>query len=236
HSVSVLINLGAGVFAPAVEHVVGLFPLGLALVDLDGDGGLDIAAALSAANAIGVLRSLGGGSFAPVQQHGVGWGPENIAAGDLTSDGRADLVVLCTDNGNALTVCINRGPSGGLPWTNLGYGVAGAAGVPALQGTGPLTPGSGGTLTLSEAAPSALSLLFASLDVGADPHWCGLLVPSLGGIHPAVVTGASGSVPLTWHSFPAGLSGQRLWIQWVVQDAGADCGVAFSNALRATVP
>ncbi|HZM00583.1 MAG TPA: VCBS repeat-containing protein, partial [Planctomycetota bacterium] len=42
------------------------------------------------------------------------------------------------------------------PWTDLGSGLAGVAGVPLLEGTGTLLVGSAGSLALSSAAPSVL--------------------------------------------------------------------------------
>ena len=47
-------------------------------------------------------------------------------------------------------------------WTDLGFGLAGVAGVPELAGTGTLVAGSAGALELVNAAPSAPALLFVS--------------------------------------------------------------------------
>jgi hypothetical protein len=49
-------------------------------------------------------------------------------------------------------------------------------------------------------------------------------------------TDGSGAIPLAWASWPGGLSGLSLYFQYAILDAGAVCGVALSNALRADVP
>ena len=49
-------------------------------------------------------------------------------------------------------------------------------------------------------------------------------------------TNGSGSINLGWAAWPAGLSGLELHFQYAIADASALCGVALSNALRASVP
>ncbi|MGQ0553485.1 MAG: hypothetical protein ACT4PU_09735 [Planctomycetota bacterium] len=121
-------------------------------------------------------------------------------------------------------------------WTNLGFALPGVAGEPLLAGTGPLTTGSPGTLTLGGAAPAALSVLFVGL-VGAPTHFkCGTLVPVPVAFELPIFTDGAGSIPLAWAAWPSGLSGLSLYFQYAMQDATAVCGVALSNALRADVP
>ena len=52
----------------------------------------------------------------------------------------------------------------------------------------------------------------------------------------SLFTNPGGSLPLAWPTWPGGLSGLSLYFQYAIQDAGAVCGVALSNALRADVP
>jgi hypothetical protein len=52
----------------------------------------------------------------------------------------------------------------------------------------------------------------------------------------SLFTNGAGAIPLQWPSWPGGLSGVSLYFQYAILDAGAVCGVAFSNALRAEVP
>jgi hypothetical protein len=122
------------------------------------------------------------------------------------------------------------------PWTNLGYALRGVSGPPLLVGTGALTPGSAGTLVLGNAAPSAYSVLFISLVGTPTPFKCGTLVPLPVALQLPLFTNGTGSIALGWASWPGVLSGLDLYFQYAIQDAGAACGVALSEALRADVP
>ena len=124
----------------------------------------------------------------------------------------------------------------GDAWTDLGSGLAGIAGIPALAGTGPLTPGSAGTLTLSGAAPSSPCALFASLVGTSAPFKCGTLVPVPVALQLVLATNGAGGLPLGWASWPSGLSGSSLYLQYAIADGAAVCGTALSNALRADSP
>ena len=127
-----------------------------------------------------------------------------------------------------------QGGSG--PWTDLGGGLAGVAGVPSLVGTGPLTVGSAGSLTLSSAAPSSTCALFVSIASTPAPFKCGTLVPVPVAIHLTLVTNGAGSLPLAWGSWPSGLSGASLFFQYAIADGAAVCGTSLSNAVRGDVP
>jgi len=121
------------------------------------------------------------------------------------------------------------------PWTDLGSGLAGVSGIPNLVGTGTLAAGSAGTLVLSNAAPSALSILFVSLASTPSPFKCGALVP-VPSVAEFLIPIGAGTIPLAWSAWPAGLSGASLYFRYAIQDAAAVGGVALSNALRADVP
>jgi hypothetical protein len=120
------------------------------------------------------------------------------------------------------------------PWTNLGFAHPGKYGEPLLVGTGPLTTGSAGTLTLYDAASAALALRFTALSSTPTPFKCGTLVPvPFLGAPVALSTSWGGELPSGWSSLPAGLSGLSVYFQFAIKDSAALCGVAFSNALRA---
>jgi hypothetical protein len=117
-------------------------------------------------------------------------------------------------------------------WADLGGGLAGSLGTPSLQGTGALSPGSPGSLEITQTPPSAGVLLFFSLiDVS---------VPFKGGVlqaYPPIaqyffVLGPSGlSIP--WTSWPSALHpGVEMYFQLAVQDPTAAKGVSLSNLLR----
>jgi len=124
----------------------------------------------------------------------------------------------------------------GGAWTDLGSGLAGVAGPPQLVGTGPLTAGSAGALTLSDAAPSSVCALFVSLSSAPAPFKCGTLVPVPVALQLTLATNGAGALPLAWGSWPNGLSGASLYFQYAIADGAAVCGTALSNALRADVP
>jgi len=131
---------------------------------------------------------------------------------------------------------LNSGTSA-ANWLDAGFALAGHAGkLPALSATGDLTPLSQGTVSLENAASSALTLVFGSPVAGYLPVKGGTLVPfpilsmmvsttdPLGGL----------VIPYTW---PAQVpSGQTLYVQAWVLDAGAVFGLAASNAILATAP
>jgi len=121
-------------------------------------------------------------------------------------------------------------------WTDLGSGLGGVNGVPLLDGTGTLAPGSAGSVQLSNARPSApawLALSFASTPV---PFRGGTLVPNPVAMHVRLTTDATGSVVLPFVT-PLGLPpGTHLYMQAVVLDHAAVQGVALSHALRGLTP
>jgi len=120
-------------------------------------------------------------------------------------------------------------------WTDLGSGLAGAAGLPGLTGMGTLA----GTCTLdlaltgaAEGSPTFLVVGFSELSA---PFLGGVLIPSpdlvLSGL-----TDSSGDL-LLGAMLPNGLpAGTSLFFQhWIVDDGGPS-GFAASNGLRATTP
>jgi len=122
------------------------------------------------------------------------------------------------------------------PWTQLQGGLAGAAGVPQLLGTGLLDAQTETSLALTGAAPLAPALLIAALQSTPVELKGGTLVafPWLAQV-PLATDGAGGiALVFPWpDGIPAGIT---LWFQALVQDAGAVQGVAISTALAAVTP
>jgi hypothetical protein len=121
-------------------------------------------------------------------------------------------------------------------WQDLGFGLAGTDGIPRFVGTGALTAGSPGNLTLAGAKPSALCQLHVSTSSTPVPFKQGTFVPYPPLFSILLFTSPSGtlSLPFTW---PGGVpSGASLWFQYSISDAAAVAGVALSNAIKATTP
>jgi hypothetical protein len=112
-TVSVLLNKtrdGAAklTFADPRTVLVGKMPEDLAVVDLNGDGLLDLITANAADDTVSVLQGKGDGSFQPQRTFTVGSEPLGVAVADLNGDGRPDLVTI-NRNENTLSVLFSNG-------------------------------------------------------------------------------------------------------------------------------
>jgi FG-GAP-like repeat/Calx-beta domain/Domain of unknown function (DUF4214)/FG-GAP repeat len=117
-TVSVLLNTtqpGSATpsFAPPQIFNVGVYPAGLALADVNGDGRPDIILLSVNAMDYGVsvlLNTTAPGaaaaSFAPQNQFPTGGRPTSLAIGDLNGDGKPDIVVA-EPNNSAVSVLLN---------------------------------------------------------------------------------------------------------------------------------
>jgi FG-GAP-like repeat/FlgD Ig-like domain len=83
-------------FNPAVTYPLGGKPEGGALVDLDGDGHLDLAVTSDNPNKIEFFKNRGDGTFAAptTRLMGNATGPEGLAPGDFNGDGVLDFAVV----------------------------------------------------------------------------------------------------------------------------------------------
>ncbi len=163
-----------------------------------------------------VLLGAGDGTFTSAGNYEAGNRPVFIAAGDLDRDGKLDAVVA-DDFGNAVSVLLNNTHS---PWSKLGSALLGSDGFPSLIGAGTLAPESPGTLTLSAAVPSSPAVLLLALASTPVPFKGGTLVPApvLSAI--PMTTSTTGTIPLAWSTWPAGLSGLAIFFQYAIQDGG----------------
>jgi hypothetical protein len=117
-SVAVLLGDGAGDFA--LPRFYGDIPEdctsgGLIVLDLNGDGILDLAASSSSHgqscspssdNAVVILAGRGDGTFGSPGAFPVGGRPDQLAATDFDGDGRPDLATLNTQDGS-VSILIN---------------------------------------------------------------------------------------------------------------------------------
>jgi hypothetical protein len=89
---------------------VGAFPVALTVVDVNGDGHLDVLTVNSNSGDISVLRGRGDGAFADEQRFGVGRFPRALAVVDVDGDGHLDVL---TANESSQDISVLRGRGDG---------------------------------------------------------------------------------------------------------------------------
>lgn len=208
-------------------------PTAAELGDVNGDGWLDTVIGEEGGKLHFALGD-GLGTWSPIDAFACGFGPRDIAVADMDGDAQPD-VLTADQYSYDLSYLENLGPTGPLTWVNLGSGLAGAAGIPKLIGTGTLVGGTAGTLQLSNAAPLKFALLFVSGAVNPLPFKGGILLATPAFLTVPLATDFDGKTTLAF-TWPAGPTGAILVFQCGVKDTGAIHGVALSNALKATYP
>ncbi|GJM22501.1 MAG: hypothetical protein DHS20C15_24160 [Planctomycetota bacterium] len=120
---------------------------------------------------------------------------------------------------------------------DAGFALAGVNGDPLLEGTGDLSSGASNSLTLSNAAASAVAGVFAAIDPVAPASFRGgTLVPIPFLALKFATTGATGEIPLMFNTPPGLPSGLVISVQWAITDPAAVLGVSLSNAVKGIVP
>lgn len=100
---AVVLGNGDGTFQPPLVYRTGTFfgdPGGLHLIDLDGDGHLDLVSMddnHGTSRTTEVRLGIGDGTFGPAQIWGTTQGAGWLAFGDLDNDGRVDIGINSTD-------------------------------------------------------------------------------------------------------------------------------------------
>lgn len=137
-NISILLNAGDGTFPDQIIYGTGIGPFSLALDDLDDDGDLDIAVAVSGSDSIQTFFNNGDGSFVFGSVFSAGDFPNGLVIGDLNGDGDPDLAVTSWTE-NIVSVFLNSGDgsfaAGGI--YSAGVGPLAAA-ISDLDGDGDL--------------------------------------------------------------------------------------------------
>lgn len=218
-----------------------------ALLDVNGDGALDVAVGGWAVDAPGVtiFENLGNGTFAPRANTGLpsSGGILRISTGDYTNDGAPDLLV-CDRSGQVTFYASTRGPAAYRP---LGPGCAGAAGtatnrsseLPRIGRTpvltfAPLSTPCAGVLLIGSSATNSATL--GTLPFDLAPHGApGCLLRVDGGVAQFFGFG-SGSLgfPVSIPSVPA-FVGVSLYTQGVILDNANAFGLVTTQASVMTI-
>jgi len=110
---SMFLNTGAGVFAPAVTHLAGAS--GRAVCDdFDFDQDLDVAISdeNSSGSTVAVILNHGDATFAYPFTISVGDDPRGLACGDFDSDGDGDIAVAIKYDNNVAVALSSANPTG----------------------------------------------------------------------------------------------------------------------------
>src|SRR5258706_3870117 len=114
NTVSVLLGTGDGTYGPATAYTSGtglpcdlrfcyVYPMSVAVADLNADGKLDVVAPDPRSNTVSVLLGNGDGTLGPKTGFGTGSLPVGVRVADLNADGRPDLAVA---NKNSSSVSV----------------------------------------------------------------------------------------------------------------------------------
>lgn len=121
-------------------------------------------------------------------------------------------------------------------WSDLGGGVAGTAGLPALVGSGALVGDEPVTLALTDGPAFGGGFLVIGLTALGAPFKGGTLVPDPDVVVGPVPLDGDGDVTLAFPWVPGLPSGVTTFYQVWTPDAGALVGFAGSNGVRGSTP
>jgi FG-GAP-like repeat len=127
-SVSILLGNGAGGFSNAAGSPITVggadgAPQAIAVADLNGAGGLDLAVVNEGANNVSILLGNGNGTFTAGSSVSVGSLPQSIAAGLFNADAIIDLAVVNEGTSN-VSILLGNGTGGFTPGSAVSTGAA----------------------------------------------------------------------------------------------------------------
>jgi len=121
-------------------------------------------------------------------------------------------------------------------WTNLGHGLAGLNGIPQLNASGTLAPGSAGSLVITNGRAGAPTWLLFSFQSRPQPFRGGTLVPFPIELRFRLNIDTLGTASLPYLTPTTLPSGTRLYVQAVLIDTSAVQGFAMTPALQGVTP
>ena len=107
NTVGVLLGHGNGTFAPETDYAVGQGPSAIAIVDVNGDGVLDIVVTNVQSSTVSVLLGIGNGTFGRRQDYFTVDPPQCVVVADTNGDGRPDIVT--GNNSGTVSISLNQG-------------------------------------------------------------------------------------------------------------------------------
>ncbi|SHI33515.1 Por secretion system C-terminal sorting domain-containing protein [Hymenobacter daecheongensis DSM 21074] len=114
NTLSVRLNDGSSNFSvpQSAQLTTGMYPLGVALGDIDGDGDLDLVVANNQSASVSVFSNDGTALFTSLATASVAVGqyPYAVALGDVDNDGDLDLLASNTSS-NTVSIRLNNGSS-----------------------------------------------------------------------------------------------------------------------------
>jgi hypothetical protein len=108
NTVSVLLGMPNGTFAPKLDSPAGTLPNALVAADFNGDTKIDLAVVNENANTVSILLGKGDGTFQTPSDYTTGNNPLAIAAADFNNDQKMDLAVL-NQNDSTVSILLGNG-------------------------------------------------------------------------------------------------------------------------------
>jgi len=161
--------------------------------------------------------------------------PPILAVTGMSDDGNVLVGNSGTLGGAGFSGYIFRFDTDGT-WADLGNGLAGATGVPALVGSGELLPFATVELHLSNALPGGQGYLVVGLSALNAPFNGGMLIPNFDALFGPLTIDGAGDIALSSFWPSAVPSAFTTYFQYWIPDAAGVQGFAASNGVSATTP
>lgn len=181
-------------FATAQKISTGSYPFSVVLVDLDGDGKLDMVIANTGENTISVMRNTTATgaatySFDAPQKTVVGAEPASIAVADFNADGKPDIVVGAYV-GNLALVLLNSTPAGSSSISFGGELILPSGSGPVSVTTGDFNRDGKPDVAIANSFALTTTVYFNTTEAGADTPAFAVGLDLTTGLGPASIVAA----------------------------------------------